>query len=212
MKPTSERTVSSVARSVYGVGINDADYPVTKSYRVGHKTVTTWRCPYNTTWKNMLKRCYSEAYQRTHPSYQGTTVCEGWLTFSNFKHWMQQQDWQGRELDKDLLGDGKIYSPATCRFIPTRLNGLLRMDYKNQGEYPCVYPNTAAQGYHSKISFDGKTEYLGTFATAREAYRTYLARKVELLELAGKDYPDIQFDLLRKVDQYREVLHELHPR
>lgn len=35
---------------------------------------------------------------------------------------MDQQDWKGKHLDKDLLGDTYEYSPEKCCFISKRLN------------------------------------------------------------------------------------------
>lgn len=105
---------------VYGVGINDADYPVNKTTGSFGKRITTWRCPYYQRWVNMLER----VYDGDREAYRGVTVCEEWLIFTNFKGWMQTQDWSGKELDKDLLG-GNLYSPETCVFLDKKLNMLL---------------------------------------------------------------------------------------
>jgi hypothetical protein len=35
-----------------------------------------------------------------------------------FKKWMEQQDWDGKCLDKDIIAPGsKLYSPETCAFV-----------------------------------------------------------------------------------------------
>ena len=107
-------------RLVYGVGINDADYVVQKWETIGYvngkqKQKLIWICPYYSAWKSMLKRCYSSKYQDKRPTYKGCSVSDEWLTFSVFKVWMEKQDWEGKQLDKDLLFEGnKIYSADTC--------------------------------------------------------------------------------------------------
>ena len=82
-----------------GVGIMDADYPVQPLLPNGKRD----RCPYYATWTNLLSRCFSEVKKLIHPTYKDVACCEEWLTFSNFKSWMEQQDWKNKCLDKDLL-------------------------------------------------------------------------------------------------------------
>lgn len=52
---------------VHGVGINDADYAVTKWETVivngKQKQKLIWFCPFHRAWGNMLQRCYSTTYQ-----------------------------------------------------------------------------------------------------------------------------------------------------
>lgn len=102
---------------ICGVGVNDADYPIT-------------RCPYYRKWRDMLPRCYSEQYQNRNPSYREVNVCDTWHTFSVFKMWMEQQEWQCMVLDKDLIGSVygiKLYSKSTCIFIPAQVNSLVSL-------------------------------------------------------------------------------------
>lgn len=76
---------------VYGVGINDADYPTTQREKVNGEWKITWRCLYYDRWVSMLTRCYSSKCHEKQPTYKGCSVCDEWLTFSNFRKWMEQQ-------------------------------------------------------------------------------------------------------------------------
>ena len=68
---------------VCGKGINDATYEVTKNKRANGKTKTYWRCKFYDTWRSMITRCYHPKAITT--AYNDCSVCEEWLTFSNFK-------------------------------------------------------------------------------------------------------------------------------
>lgn len=126
---------------VYGVGINDADYVVMKMQTIGdvngkRKQKLVWECPYHRTWKGMLKRCYSAKYQETRPTYEGCSVSDDWLTFSVFKNWMEAQNWEGRQLDKDLLfEENKVYSPETCVFVSGMVNSFTIDRGNDRGEW-----------------------------------------------------------------------------
>lgn len=120
-----------MARLVCGVGINDADYVVQPT--VMGKQIS---CPYYQVWHSMLKRCYSVKRLTTFPSYVGCSVSEEWLIFSNFKAWMETQDWLGKHLDKDILYIGnKVYSEQTCVFVEDRVNYLLTDSAASRGNY-----------------------------------------------------------------------------
>lgn len=112
---------------VYGVGVNDADYPVKPVIHFGSKKRKI--CPYYQKWKSMLERCYSEKYQAVQPTYKGCKVCDEWLVFSNFKAWVISNniaDISGYELDKDLLKAGnKKYSKENCILVPMIVNRFL---------------------------------------------------------------------------------------
>lgn len=118
---------------VYGVGVNDADYRVREGHYEGGKLIYSWVCPFYQTWVNMLSRCYSDNQKVRTPSYKGVYVCGEWLTFSNFKTWMELQDWVSKELDKDLFGNGQEYSPVFCCFVSKRMNLLISSYKRGQG-------------------------------------------------------------------------------
>ena len=186
---------------IHGVGINDVDYAVqvlrTIGYDADGKQIQKleWFCPYHSTWKGMLKRCYSEAFLRTTPSYRGCTVTEHWLTFSNFKSWMMTQDWHGKQLDKDILFTGnKIYSPDTCVFVSSRINTFLLGCEKGRGEFPIgVHWDTRREVFVAKVrTGDGRENTLGTLIikkmhTMRGLQPNYNSRKTLLQKFWKKE-------------------------
>jgi hypothetical protein len=158
---------------VHGFGINDAEYVV--SPRINGKQV---RCPFYTAWKSMIVRCHNPKYQQTRPTYIGCQVCEEWRYFSTFRKWMTQQNWQEQELDKDFLGDGKLYSPETCIFIPGWLNILFcEHSRKISGLPPGVWMDHGR--FRSSLYVNGKVKRVGSFSTVEEAHAAYTQAKTD---------------------------------
>lgn len=194
-------------RLVCGIGINNANYAVCKYEYQDGKRKQVWVCPIYRTWKHMLQRCYSAKTQEKQPTYKGCSVCEEWLTFSNFKTWMEGQDWMGKELDKDLLFPGnKIYSPDTCVFLDRRINGFLAESNANRGQYMIGvcwhirYNKFVAQCKDGS----GKQKHLGFFNTQLEAHKAWLVYKLErAYELATEqDDPRVAKALIDRYQEY----------
>lgn len=175
---------------VQGIGVNDADYAVNKCKN--RKIV--WRCPYYQTWKDMLKRAYSDKYKQKQPTYQGVAVCEEWYSFMRFRSWMAEQEWGGKQLDKDILFQGnRVYSSNTCVFVDKVVNTFLLDSAASRGQWPIgVYWNEQNQKFMSRCRnpFTKKDEYLGYFHCPNQAHLAWKARKHEL---AGK-LADLQTD------------------
>ena len=172
-------------RAIFGVGINDADYPISYTDPSGKKLT----CPYYRTWASMLERCFSPNFHKKRPTYKGCTLEKSWKLFSNFKLWMQSQDWEGKELDKDILNwDNKHYGPETCLFISHALNNLLTTRTRYRGEFPLGVSKMVCKGityYVASCSFYGKQKRLGYFKTVAEAAEAYKKAKLTYIaELA----------------------------
>jgi len=186
-------------RLVFGVGINDADYVVTVKETIGYadgkqKQKLVWVCPYYRVWHNMLQRCYSSKYQEKYPTYKGCSVSEEWLTFSNFKSWMECQVWEGMQLDKDILFDGnKVYSAEACVFVTNRVNSFTIGCSASRGEWLIgVYLDKGAGKFKSMCSnpFTKKREHLGYFTCEKGAHKAWLKRKLELAHLLAAEQTD----------------------
>ena len=184
-----------VPKLVYGVGINDAGYVTEKKETIGYvngkqKQKLVWICPYYRTWRSMLERCYSAKYQEKQPTYKGCSVSHDWLTFSNFKNWMEEQNFEGKQLDKDLLFEGnKVYGAETCVFVTRSVNMFTIGRGAARGEWMIgVCWNKGANKFRSECRnpFTKKSENLGYFTCEQEAHNAWRKRKLELAhELAA---------------------------
>jgi hypothetical protein len=186
--PASKMSTSR-RRLVHGVGINDAKYIINPLIN-GEMT----RCQFYSRWNKMITRCYSLKFQERNPTYIGCSACPEWLIFSNFKSWMEKQDWENKELDKDIISPGnKIYSPENCAFVPKPLNGLIVDQATSRGKYPRgVYFNELRGNICSNISYQGVSTHIGTFSTTKEASRAYIKAKVEIILAAVDEQQDIR--------------------
>ncbi|WDG79184.1 hypothetical protein PUP68_11845 [Pseudomonas chlororaphis] len=174
--------MSARAKLVYGVGINDANYDVTRYELLNGKRTQVWICPFYSRWASMIQRCYYPPCQLKHPTYLGCSVFEGWHVFSTFKSWMEVQDWHGKELDKDLLSKGnKIYGPETCCFLNRIINSLVRERYIHMGGLPAgvaFYKDRGKFRSRAHCVFTGKKNHLGYFETPHEAHAAWLEFKI----------------------------------
>jgi len=183
---------------VYGVGINDADYIVQKWETIEvngkRKQKLVWVCPYYRTWKGMLERCYSAKCQERKPTYKGCSVSDKWLTFSVFKMWMEVQDWEGMQLDKDLLFEGnKVYSEVTCVFVTSKVNSFTTDRGNDRGEWLIGVSWHKEKGkFQSRCCnpFTRKRENLGYFTCEQEAHKAWLKRKLDLAHILASEQTD----------------------
>lgn len=159
-------------KPVFGVGINDIP-----EYTKGTKVYLVW--------KSMLARCYSPYTRRTNPAYEGCSVCEEWLTLSNFRKWFEENYREGCQLDKDILIPGnKEYSPSACCFVPQEINKLFKGHSRKFGITTGVRKQNRkyiAQfregGITHKASFD-------TLSEAEEFYRNH--KRSRLIDIAER--------------------------
>ena len=184
---------------VYGVGINDADYVVQKKETIGYvngkiKQKLVWVCPYYRVWKSILARCYSTKFQERQPTYIGCTVSEEWKYLSVFKAWMEKQDFEGKQLDKDILFEGnKVYSTETCVFVSRALNSFTTDRGNGRGKWligVCWHKGASKFMSQCRNPFTKKNEHLGLFTCELEAHQAWLTRKLELAHLLAAEQTD----------------------
>ena len=172
------------APSVYGVGILGTKYS-SKINGVQTKEYTLWM--------DMLKRCYSDKYQKKQLTYEGCEVGDNFKSYEYFYEWCNKQigfdnkDWQ---LDKDLLVKGnKVYNESTCIFIPKEINQVLVKRENMRGKYPIgVYWSHKNKAFMARVNMNkGKYEYLGSFNAEIEAFNAYkTAKEAFVKEQASK--------------------------
>lgn len=149
-------------------------------------------------WKSLLQRVLDNKYQEDRPTYKGVTMDDEWLNFQNFAAWCDTQeffnakDTRGKpyQLDKDILVKGnKVYSPETCCFVPTQINGVLVSCKAKRGGNPVgVSYSKSKKKFVAHITFrDSKRKHLGCFEDPNEAFKVYKrVKEGHIKSLAGK--------------------------
>lgn len=168
------------------IGINDASYQVTT--KIEGKVIF---CPFYAVWTSMLNRVYAG----NEENYLDCVVVDAWHTFSNFKVWMEQQNWQDKQLDKDLLIKGnRIYGPDTCLFINPRLNTFLtvKQPKRKGGNLPAgvTIIKSSSKYRVSASNGNGRMKHIGLFSTTEEASKAYLEYKLSAAKELAKDETD----------------------
>lgn len=126
-------------------------------------------------WKDMVLRCNSDKY----PQYSEVSICEEWYNFQNFAEWYESAIIYVEDtvdLDKDLLGNGTLYSPETCCLLPHSVNMLMCCGFLPDAS---IWYNSKTRRYYARYS--GK--HLGTGSTYPDAetlYYTYLSAHTKL--------------------------------
>ena len=144
----------------------------------------------------MLQRCYSKKFLESNPTYIGTSVCSEWLSATAFKKWMDEQDWKGKCLDKDIIvPKSKLYSPDTCAFVLEATNLFVIASDASRGDYPIgVDLHKRAGKYRAQCGnpFSGKNEYLDLFSTPEEAHEAWRKRKDDLAQRVAAKESDMR--------------------
>ena len=188
-------------RKVCGVGINDLGYKTQEEVvdiTTGKRKVI-WRCPYYKIWSDMLTRCYSRRYQNK-TTYTGCEVSDSWKYFSNFKFWLESQNYEtgvGLEIDKDILGTGKLYSESNCVLVFSLVNCFIIDSKKIRGNLPIgvsfdkprnKYRACCRNPFHDRKR-SNSSKYIGLFSTPELAHEAWRQKKEEYAtQLANSDY------------------------
>lgn len=174
---------------VCGVGLNDLT-----THRIYTDGVPEYEYQL---WHSMLVRCYSPKALSYNPTYQKCKVSQDLLVYSEFKEFIRgvfgfgMRDGEGRryQLDKDIVGDGSIYSKDTICFAPQQINKFLTKSDRARGEYPIGVSFDKRYGrYKSNIRFMKKPRHLGCFSSPEEAFFAYKSAKEGFAKDLAKDW------------------------
>lgn len=157
------------ARTVCGVGINDAQYMVDSDGGL---------CPAYQKWHDILHRCYQPSAKLVR-AYAGCSMAPEWLRFSAFRDWLvQQPDWMNRQIDKDVrVAGNRVYGPDVCMMLPGTVNMLFTSSGKPKRNALPAGVNAVGRRYKARLSICGCTLYLGTFDTPEQARQAYILAK-----------------------------------
>lgn len=122
-------------------------------------------------WKNMISRCTNpKAVNYEKYGAKGITVCERWLSVSNFIEDMYPSFVEGLSLDRKNNDLG--YSIDNCRWVTKTVQSRNRDKQKrNTLGFKGVKKNKSS--FNVRIGVNYKLINLGSFNTAEEAGRAY---------------------------------------
>jgi len=172
---------------VCGVGLYEKGV---HPYRVGQKFTKEYSL-----WKGMLRRCYSERFQKECPTYVGCSVSEEFSNFQKFAEWCNTQvgfGGKGWQLDKDIIyKDNKQYNRDSCALVPKKVNLLLTASNNTRGEWPIgVYFDKKAGKFKVQCCFGESPKTLGRYATPEEAFSVYKIAKEAHVKVVAEQYKD----------------------
>jgi hypothetical protein len=172
---------------VHGLGVYEkGEY----TCKVGGRHTKEYRL-----WQNMLRRCYSQAFQEKSWTYKGCSVSEEFKYFQKFSEWCNSQigfGIKGYQLDKDIIYKGnKQYNRDSCAFVPKQLNTLLGNSGAIRGDYPVgVGWHKTTERFQSSLAKMGKSVHIGLFSTPEDAFYAYKEAKEAYIKVVAEKYKD----------------------
>lgn len=110
-------------------------------------------------WMDMKKRCLIPT-NKFYPIYgwKGVKIFDPWINnYEMFLEWAVENGWQkGLQLDKDIKGDGMLYSPETCCWATPRENANERstnINYDYNGEMLTLREIGRRTGIHDFVLY-----------------------------------------------------------
>ena len=171
---------------VYGVGVSTSG-----KYKISHNYHHTTEY---TLWKNMLRRCYNSSEQIKCPTYRGCIVSENFKIFQYFAEWCNSQVGfgnKGWQLDKDIIGDGKLYSEDTCCFVPREINQLLTDARSIRGKWPIGVTHIKHMNkFEASVTKLNKRCVLGYYKSSDEAHMVYRVEKEQHVKCMAALYQE----------------------
>lgn len=151
-------------------------------------------CPIYKLWYQIFQRCYYAKNEITRRTYANCSISEDWKYFSKFKAWAEPRYQKGLALDKDIIVSGnKVYGEEFCTFVPTSINSLLTDRKLLRGDLALgvcyihktkVMVNERSKPYSAKVCENGKSIFLGMYATELEAHKAWQLGKARVIENA----------------------------
>lgn len=197
-RPNFERGYKR-SKLVYGIGVNDADYSITK-------------CRVYKRWCGILRRCSDITIRKSY--YEGCTLDPKWISFLNFKAWAELNSLSDSlVVDKDILVSGnKIYGPDTCCVVPQYVNNSISCIRKSVGDYPVgVFwsSHLKTRPFESMINTCTGRVRLGRFSSPEEAHKAWQEAKVSVIEDVIKRYskePDFNSKVAERLQDRVEAI------
>lgn len=160
-------------------------------------------------WAGMFNRAKGQKY------YEEVGISEMFKSYDLWCEWAREQkgflntEYNGKiwSIDKDILGDGTIYSEDVCVFVPTEINNLVKGSGRENLPTGVVESSSNSfNPYTAKLKYLGVSFSGGVYDNVERAHRVYLKFRKEMV----KDIIEIYGD---SVDErvYSKLLETCEP-
>ena len=164
-----------------------------------------------TQWVGMFSRVRKKKYYEDVETSDMFKSYDLWCEWALTQKGFMNQDVNNRiwALDKDIVGNGKLYSEDFCVFVPSVINNLFKRSSRETTKYVGVFKESRKKLFKSGITMYKKHKHLGYFETELEAHLEYLkARKCfadDLFRDYGDAVDDRVWDALFKSCEYSDI-------
>lgn len=165
----------------YGVGLHKS--------KEGSSKNGFSQLPAYSAWCNMLSRCYDKNYIGPH-LYEDCVIHKDWHCFQTFAEWYYDKvkiaAWDGRKcLDKDILGNGVLYSESTCSIVPPVINSVIAT---NHGGVYLPGVNRSTNGLYRVIQ--GYESSTRRFEKEIDAHMSFVQDKSENIKFLAQQFKE----------------------
>lgn len=161
---------------VAGIGFNDLAYKTEKQNEIGLTP-------------ELQKDCLKAWNDRLAAQYCGrATVCNEWLTYSNFARWWLDTHIDGWCIDKDwLVAGNKEYHPAKCCWVPQKINTLMNDGGGKNTDLPKGVSIHQNKYYRAQCKVNGVQE-AKNFKNQHDAHRQWQLWKIQEIENVLREF------------------------
>lgn len=133
-------------------------------------------------WRGLQLRIKNKSYSDMVLSFNDFQDFSGWCQDQE-EYYLKDENGNFYEIDKDLLGNGCVYSRQTCVFIPRELNTTLQgIGSMKKGKLVGSSYLKRDGCWRSYLVEKNKQIHLGRFKTQELAHREWKLKKADLLE------------------------------
>lgn len=176
-------------------------------------------CSIYSRWNNITTRSCRECPSLTgKKTYEFVEISDKFLDYAFFMEWFKGSEFSdyytfgvNYNIDKDLLGNGTIYSEDVCVFIPQWLNALIPTT-NTKADKRTMYvsvkrKNDKVLKYTAFLKMgDGKSKFVGGFTDPYEANKFAIYVKCETMKAISKNIKgfvsDSVIDVLENFDSW----------
>lgn len=135
--------------------------------------------PTYSNWDCMIQRCTNSNHKNySYYGGSGVTICDRWMTFTNFLEDMGERP--APDMTVDRINGSKIYNKENCRWASKKVQSTNQKKRRNMtSKYKGVSFDKLTGKWRASIRIDGFNKRIGRYKTEEEAFDVYKKAAIE---------------------------------